>query len=784
MSGPSRDPQADREAARYERPIASREFILAELRRAGRPLSFTELRDLVATGQRNEADALRRRLRAMCRDGQLMLDRRGRYALVEKLDLVRGRIRMQRSGHALLIVEGDQDAFVHERQARRLIDGDVVLARLHPGQSDEEPEAVVVEILERSDALIVGRFHSEPGISFVEPENHRLNQDIIVPPDGRGDARSGDYVKVALSVPPDLHHPPVGQVVEVMGNADTPGIEAEIVLEAFGIPRRFSREALTEADRLGTEIDAGEVRGRVDLRALPLVTIDGADARDFDDAVYCERRPKGGFRLVVAIADVAHYVAPGSALDANALERGTSVYLPDRVVPMLPEALSNDLCSLRPGVDRLCMVCDMQVSARGRVSRHVFYEGVMRSAARLTYAAVERFLRPDAEPEMGTCLDSAEMGTCLDSAGNPVTDAVIDSLRNLDALYQVLREQRELRGALDFESRETRIEVSERGHIDAIVPVPRRAANELIEECMIAANVASARFLERHQPGGLFRVHERPTAAKVAELRPVLDAFGIRLGVSDSQMTPALMQSILAQLRRRSGGGVFDGLVLRVLTQAHYTPKNAGHFGLALAAYAHFTSPIRRYPDLLVHRAIKAVIHSRQRSDQVLRPRGTRRIARESIYPYDADQLRALGEQTSMAERRAEDAVRDLEAWLKCEYMTEHLGQSFTSRVAAVTPFGLFVELDGIYIQGLVHVTALGGDYYHYDQPSQRLIGETSGTSFGLGQALEVIVARVDVPERRIDLVPAKPMDGDTGRTRGRQARGHKRPRSRRGRRR
>lgn len=777
MSGRRRDPQAAREAARYEQPIASRQFIMDELRRAGEPLSFPQLRDAVATGTPNETEALRRRLRAMCRDGQLMIDRRGRYALVEKLDLVRGRVRMQRSGHAFLALPGDElGAFIHERQTRRLIDGDVVLARLHPREPGEEPEAVVVEVLERSDAPIVGRFHSESGISFVEPENHRLNQDIVVPPDGRGDAVSGDYVKVVLSVPPDLHHPPVGQVVEVIGNADTAGVEAEIVLEAFGIPQRFSRDALAEANRFGGQIAPSETRARVDLRGLPLVTIDGADAKDFDDAVYCERRPKGGFRLVVAIADVAHYVPVSSALDECALERGTSVYLPDRVVPMLPETLSNDLCSLRPHVDRLCMVCDLRISARGRISRYVFYEGVMRSAARLTYDAVESFLRPES---------GSDVAACLDPTGAAVPDAVTESLRNLDALYRALREQREARGALDFESRETRIQVSERGHIDAIVPVPRRASNELIEECMIAANVASARFLERQKPGGLFRVHERPKANKVAELRSVLDALGIRLVASDAEMTPAVMQSILEQLRRRPGGSVFESLVLRVLTQAHYTPKNVGHFGLALPAYTHFTSPIRRYPDLLVHRAIKAVIHSRQRSDLVLRPRGTQRVSREAIYPYDADDLRSLGEQTSMTERRAEDAVRDLEAWLKCEYMTDHLGDTFDGKIAAVTPFGLFVELDRIFIQGLVHVTALGGDYYHYDQPSQRLIGENTGLAFRLGQPLEVTVARVDVAERQIDLVPAKPILADsTGRGRHRRPRTPKRPRYRRGRRR
>ena len=504
MSRRSRDPAADREAARYEHPIASREFILDELRKAGAPLAFPALRERVASGATNETEALRRRLRAMCRDGQLLIDRRGRYALVEKLDLVRGRVRMQRSGHARLAVEDSdgKQVFIHERQARVLMDGDRVLVRLRPWEEGDEPEGVVVEILERNPALIVGRYHAEGGIAFVEPERNRLNQDIVIPPDADGGARNGDYVKVELSVAPGLHQPPVGRVVEVVGGADSSGVEADIVLEAFGIPQRFSRTALKQAAGFGATVAESDKQARVDLRSLPLVTIDGADARDFDDAVYCERRPRGGFRLVVAIADVAHYVAPGSALDEAALERGNSVYFPDRVIPMLPEALSNELCSLRPLVDRLCMVCDMQISAHGRLTRYVFYEAVMCSAARLTYTQVERLLRPvpdvDTQPSdgqspagnsnrhhAGAKLDS-HRGRSDDEPPMPdLTPATLESLHNLDAVYGALREQREQRGALDFETRETRIRITERGHIDAIVPVRRQQSNQLIEECMM-----------------------------------------------------------------------------------------------------------------------------------------------------------------------------------------------------------------------------------------------------------------------------------------------------------
>jgi len=732
---PKRDPFAAREAEKYENPIPSREFILELLDSADQPVTHEQMCDLLKLTEEDQVEALRRRLIAMARDGQLISNRRDAYVRLDKIDVVRGRVQGHRDGYGFVIrADGGEDIYLHNRQMRKVFDGDEVLVRLAGEQYRGKEEGAIVEVLARNTSQLAGRFHNEEGVQFVRPENPRITQDIMIPFGSYGGATHGQIVVAEITQQPDKNRLPMGRIIQVLGDHMAPGMEIELAIQAHGIPATWPAEVLAEAAKLPSQVRPKDKEHRVDLRQLPLVTIDGEDARDFDDAVFCERR-RGGWRLYVAIADVSHYVQVESALDVEARARGNSVYFPDYVVPMLPEALSNGLCSLNPAVDRLCMVCEMTISSAGRITGYQFYEAVMHSQARLTYTKVGAILS-ETTPE-ADALRAEYQG-------------VLPHLQTLHQLYQCLRQARDERGAIDFETVETRIVFNEQRKIERIVPIKRNDAHKLIEECMLCANVCAAKFLEKHSLIGLYRVHEGPTEQKLTNLRTYLAELGLGLGGGESP-TPGDYQVLLQQIEGRSDGNLIQTVMLRSLRQAMYQLENHGHFGLGYDAYTHFTSPIRRYPDLLVHRAIRSIIRSEQPSSHVQRVEGAKPLPGKKIYPYTLNEMLVFGEQCSRTERRADEATRDVVSWLKCEYLRDQVGAIYDGHVSAVTGFGLFVELNDLYIEGLVHITSLPHDYYRFDAAQQRLVGERSRQVFGLGDELVVRVVRVDLDNRKID---------------------------------
>ena len=579
----------------------------------------------------------------------------------------------------------------------------------------------------------------------MRPDNQRISQDILIANDNVLQAKHGQYVTVRITHQPNKRNQAVGEVAEILGEHMAPGMEIDVAIRTHEIPHEWPAEASNEAAQLKAEVTEADKQDRIDLRDMPFVTIDGEDARDFDDAVYCRKRTLGGWRLYVAIADVSHYVRIGTALDAEAHRRATSVYFPERVIPMLPEAISNGLCSLNPHVDRLVMVCEMTISGNGKLGGYQFYEGLIHSHARLTYTKVGAMLDGDDEQ----CLPLRQE-----------YDHVVKPVDQLHKLYSALRSARDARGAIDFETQETRIIFGEDRKIDAIVPVHRNDAHKLIEECMLAANVSTAKFLEKHKLDGLFRVHKGPKPSKLENLRGFLGEMGLSLKGGDEPQ-PKHYQALLSSIKDRPDANLVQTVMLRSLSQAVYTPENEGHFGLGYSAYAHFTSPIRRYPDLLVHRAIRSVIQSKQSSRYVKRITATQKQPASPWYPYSTANVVVFGEHCSTAERRADAAVWDVEGWLKCEYMQGHIGDYFYGTINAVTSFGLFVELEDVYVEGLVHISALPGDYYHFDAAKHCLQGERSGKSFRLGDTIEVQVVRVDLDEKKIDFeladAPPKP---------------------------
>ena len=731
-SRPPVDPHAAREQGRYEHPIPSREVILGLLEAADAPMAFAGIAEELGLSGERDLDALGKRLRAMQRDGQIISGRRGAYGVPKRMDLLRCRVMGHRDGYGFARpLEGEaEDLFLSAREMYQVFDGDEVLASVAGLDRRGRAEGQIVEVLTRAHANVVGRYMEESGIGFLLPHNTRIRNHILIPPKAKGGARHGQLVSVVLTDYPSATLGAKGEVEEVLGDHLDPGLEIDVAIRAHGIPWEWPDEVLREAGALGEEPAEADKAHRVDLRNVPFVTIDGEDARDFDDAVWCEQAPDG-FRLRVAIADVSHYVPVGSALDEEASIRGNSVYFPERVVPMFPEVLSNGLCSLKPEVDRLAMVCDMQIDRSGQLQGYTFYEAVIHSHARLTYtdvgAVIENGWSPDVPAERG------------------------EEIERLYRLYQVLRSAREQRGALDFDTQETRILFDEQRKIAAIKPVRRNDAHKLIEECMLIANVATAQFLEALEQPALFRVHEGPSAEKLENLRAFLGELSLDLP-GGLKPTPEHYQSLLATVEGRDDSHIIQTMLLRSLSQAVYQPENAGHFGLHYEAYAHFTSPIRRYPDLLVHRAIRSAIRGRGKNAHINRVKGAVVLKRERIYPYDTAAMVALGEQCSMTERRADDATREVDAWLKCEFLKDRIGEEFEGVIAAVTNFGVFVELSDLYIEGLMHVSALPGDYYHFDQAKQRLIGERTRQIFQLGGAVTVRVARVDLDDRKIDL--------------------------------
>ena len=661
-----------------------------------------------------------------------------------------GTVSGHRDGHGFVQRDdGQADIYLPPNEMRAVLHKDRVKARIVRHDRKNRPEGRVTEIIERSPNPIIGRLLQESGVWLVAPEDKRYGQDVLIPKGGTGAAKTGQIVVVQLTEPPALFGQPVGRVTEVLGELDDPGMEIEIAVRKYGVPHEFSDSALALARALPDAVGPSDKLRRVDLTDIALVTIDGEDARDFDDAVYCEPAKVGrgkGWRLLVAIADVSHYVETGSAIDIDAYDRATSVYFPRRVIPMLPEKLSNGLCSLNPNVERLCMVCDMLVNAKGEVHAYQFYPAVMFSQARFTYTEV-----------------AAILGNTRGSEAEQ-RKAMVPHLLHLHEVYQALLKERGVRGAVDFETTETQIVCDEAGRIEKIIPRTRNVAHRVIEEAMLAANVCSADFISQSKHTGLFRAHEGPTAEKVQTLRNYLKAMGVGMTVGD-QPTPGEFQQIAVATKDRPDAPQIHSMLLRSMQQAIYTPVNSGHFGLAYEAYTHFTSPIRRYPDLLVHRVIKAILGKTKYQLPLLPTPGeavaklSKRLASRVKEPTEkpkkisADQLawQAAGLHCSANERRADEASRDVEAWLKCKYMREHLGEEFGGVVTAATSFGIFVTLDAMYVEGLVHITELGGEYYRFDEARQELRGERSGMRYALGTRVRVQVSRVDLDGRKID---------------------------------
>ncbi|MDP1923958.1 MAG: ribonuclease R [Thiobacillus sp.] len=704
------DPFYEREIERYESPLPSREYILQLLTEAGCPVDADALAEQLKITD-DERELFQRRLGAMQRDGQLMLNRKRLLCLPDKLDLIKGRVEGHPDGFGFVSPDEDgDDLFLSPKEMHRVLHGDKVLVRVAGFDRRGRREAKIVEVLEHVNKFVVGRYYSEDGIGFLIAENRRINQDILVPAGNEGAAQSGQVVTVEIVTQPGAHNEAIGRVSEILGSYTGPGMEIEIALRKHDLPYVFPPDVEKQAAGLPNKVLKKDMAGREDIRHLPLVTIDGETARDFDDAVYCEPLGRSGFRLIVAIADVSHYVKPSDALDTEGYERGNSVYFPRRVIPMLPEALSNGLCSLNPEVDRLSMVCDMQVSSTGNIKEYRFYQAVIYSHARLTYNQVWDWLSGETQPDAKQT-------------------ALMPHLQALDKLFRTLLKARAKRGAIDFGSTETQMLFDDEGKIKAIVPVIRNDAHRIIEECMLAANVCASDYLHANQQPALFRVHEGPTPEKLAALRGFMAEFGLDLAGGDKPHAKDYA-TLLEQIKPRPDAGLLQTVMLRSLKQAVYSPDNKGHFGLAYEAYTHFTSPIRRYPDLLVHRGIKAVLNGEK-----LPVKG----------------LAEIGVHCSMTERRADDATRDVDAWLKTYFMRDRIGDEYNGTVSAVTSFGMFVALDEIFIEGLVHVSELGQDYFHYDQSKHWMLGERTGKRYRLGDRVRIKVMRADIETSKID---------------------------------
>jgi ribonuclease R len=733
------DPHQQREAKKYQNPIPSREFILQTLTEHGVPMEFGEVARALDLEEEQDLEALERRLGAMVRDGQLVRNRRDAFCLVNKRDLIAGRVIGHPDGFGFVKPDdGGDDLYLYPKEMRGLFHGDRVVVRVTGRDRRGRLEGSVVEVLERGTTSVVGRLYSESGVGFVTPDNKRLTHDVIIPSDRLMDASQGQIVVAEITDQPTKRTQPIGRIVEVLGDHMGPGMETSIAMRAHDIPSQWPEEVQAQIKAFTEEVPEAAKEGRTDLRDTPLVTIDGADARDFDDAVFCERKPKG-WRLLVCIADVSAYVEPDSPLDREGFNRGNSVYFPDRVIPMLPEILSNGLCSINPRVDRLCMTCELYVSREGRVTRSRFFEAVMRSHARLTYDEVAAMI-VDGDPEL--CERHAEL---------------LPHLHELYALFQALAEARAARGAIDFDTIETKFVFNDAKRIESIEPVQRNDAHRIIEECMLAANVAAARLFQRKKMPALFRIHETPKEEKLSDLREFLAELGLNLP-GGNKPTAKDYGTLLQAVKGRPDAHLIQTVLLRSMQQAMYSSDNVGHFGLAYDAYTHFTSPIRRYPDLIVHRIIKHILAGGTAAD----------------LDYSKPELQQIGEHCSGTERRADEATRDAEDWLKCEYMRDKIGEEYDGTITSVQGFGIFVELDGVYVDGLVHITALDNDYYHFDPVGHRLTGERTGQVYRLGDRLRVKVAAVNLEDRKIDFVLAQPVEQQAPKRRSRSRRKRK----------
>ncbi|PIT08377.1 ribonuclease R [Snodgrassella communis] len=703
------DPYLQRELQRYSNPLPSREWIIAVLEKIGIPVRMAELAQKLNI-TKEETVFFERRLNAMARDGQILINRRGAVCVANKLALVKCRVEVHKDdfGFAVPLNPADGSDFVlYTRQMRGLMNGDIVTVR--PAGTDRRGrrEGQVLDVIERANQDVVGRLAIEHGVAMLVPEDKRLGASIVLQPDSLGKAKTGQVLVARIESYPNATQAAVARVTEVLGDYADSGMEIEIAVRKYHLPYQFSRECLAQAAKIPDHVTAAERKNRVDLRELPLITIDGETARDFDDAVYAEKIGRN-YRLVVAIADVSHYVHPDDAIDHDALERATSVYFPRRVIPMLPENLSNGICSLNPNVERLCLVCDMVITYAGNIKSYEFYPAIMRSHARLTYTQAWDWISND-------------------QFDDPMKTHVLSLYR----LYQILLKKRLQRGAVEFESIETQMIFNQQGKIERIVPVERNEAHRLIEECMLAANVCAAEFLKQHKHPALYRNHAGPTSERLSTLREQLALLSLQLNGGNNP-TPKDYADLSENIKERSDRSVISVMLLRSMQQAVYEPQNIGHFGLAYSAYTHFTSPIRRYPDLTVHRAIKAILQHRQ---------------------YQPKSWTELGVHCSLAERKADNASRDVENWLKTYYMQDKIGEVFSGTISGMANFGLFVTLDNVYIDGMIHISDLGEDYFNFHPELMAIVGERSGIRFKLGDKVMVKVARADLDTSRIDLV-------------------------------
>ncbi|MCF2949317.1 ribonuclease R [Paraglaciecola aquimarina] len=719
----SDDPYFQREKEKYDNPVASREYLLELLVKAKKPLSFLEFCQLLDAKDEDSRIGIQRRLRAMEREGQVEFTREKKYAKLKIDELIQGQVIGHRDGFGFLKRnDGEKDLFIHNAQMAAVLHGDIVLVKESGTDNRGRREARIAKIVEPRSEPIVGRYFFENNVGVVIPDDSRINHEIMIPKEQSNGARQGHIVVVEIVQRPRRRVNAIGKIIEVLGEHMAPGMEIDMALRTFDIPHQWPKGVERQVIGLTEQVPDEAKEGRIDLRQLPLVTIDGEDARDFDDAVFCEPLDEGGWQLWVAIADVSYYVRPGTALDSEAQNRGNSVYFPEQVIPMLPEVLSNGLCSLNPQVDRLCMVCEMTISPSGKLVEHQFYEAVMNSHARLTYTKVWNILEGD--PELHKRY--AEQ---------------VPHLKNLHDMYRVLKRTRNQRGAIEFETQESKFVFNAQRKIENIVPVTRNDAHKLIEECMILANVSAAQTIEKANAEALFRIHDEPDSDRLSSFLSYLAEVGITHKIG-KEVSPQDFTDVVEKIAGRPDQELIQTMLLRSMKQAVYDHENIGHFGLALAAYAHFTSPIRRYPDLVVHRALKAIVDKQNQ-----------RKSKTGGKSYSPDEVEALGEQCSMTERRADDATRDVGDWLKCEFMLDHVGDVFEGVIASVTNFGFFVRLGEFHIDGLVHITSLDNDYFRYDEVKQYLIGESSGVIYRLGDPMEVKVASVNLDERKIDFL-------------------------------
>ncbi|MBK85417.1 MAG: ribonuclease R [Gammaproteobacteria bacterium] len=727
------------------RPNAIAKKIVSLLEEAQKPLTFKFIQDTIEV----DTTRLESTISMMLQDEQLKSPRKSTYELTDSYKVVTGRVKSKREGHGILKTASGREVSISPRQMDMAWDGDLLEVELGSKVFFGKPEGIILNIVERAHSRITGRFTlSSDGTGHILPDNPKL-QSILIPDHKKARAKNNDHIVVEITQYPESHMPAHGKIIENFGQADNPYVQTQLAITKHHLPFEFSKEVQQQAQALQRPTE-DDTLTRVDLRELPLMTIDGESARDFDDAVFACRKPRGGWRLWVAIADVSHYVPKDSPLDLEARDRGTSVYFPHKVIPMLPEALSNDLCSLKPHVDRLALICEMAVSASGKVTKYVFYEGIIRSHARLTYNQVGAFLS-------GTEYENRDQKTIGEEYPN-----LCEPLLDLYEVYQKLFEARRERGALEFSTTETEFKFDFDGHIEDVVPVYRNDAHKLVEEIMLAANVCAAKVIEKHEIPSFYRNHEPPVADRLESLVSSLQAFGVKPSFSNAP-EPKDFMHFLEQVEARPDGHILQTLMLRSLSQAKYETECKGHFGLAYQTYTHFTSPIRRYPDLVVHRTIRYLIRN-QKGNHLHRVKGAKKLRKPEWIFEKQNVLEDVAKHSSECERRADDATRDVVAWLKCAYMKQHLGSMHDGQISGVTHFGLFVTINELMIDGLIHISNLDHDYYTYDESTARLVGERSGFVYKIGDPIRIKVAQVSLEDRKIDFLPAKTQQSSSSR--------------------